>query len=64
MRTHLHPLRGYRGGMACSLGKTNPLATEMIKVGPISQRRSLHHHYHNAWLTQPPPEVVLKTITF
>lgn len=49
----------------CSLGKTNPLATEMIKVAPISQRRAPHHHhYHNAYLTYPPPEVVLKMLTF
>lgn len=29
---HLHPFRGNGGGMVCSLGKTSPLATEMIKV--------------------------------
>lgn len=46
---HLHPFRRDGGGMVCSLGKTNPLATEMIKVAPVSQRRAPHHHhYHNA----------------
>lgn len=61
---HLRPFRGDGGGMASSPGRINPLATEMIKVAPISLCRALCHHYHSARLTQPPPEVMLKMITF
>ena len=64
MVMHLHPFRRDGGGILCSLGKTNPLATEMMKVAPTSQGRAPPHHYHNPWLTSPPPEVVLKMVTF
>lgn len=45
---HLHPFSRDGGGIVCSLGKTNALATEMIKVAPLP---SAHHHYHSAQLT-------------
>lgn len=44
---HLHPFRRDGGGMVCSLGKTSPLATEMLKVAPISQCGAPHHHHYN-----------------